>query len=141
MSVLRRSILKSDIIQTGLHLEVCTFTRFLKLQLEVFRRIRFTTSSLFQNGLGNMLHNPLSVKYNINICIHLRQTNKKWPVLVWKWEQCDRLESPALHGIGRCFSAFGIWARTAPQVINESTSLTTIKKTSICQYLITPSCA
>ena len=59
--------------------------------------------------------------------IYLRQTNKKWTVLFWKWEQCDWLESPACHGIGRCFLLFGIWARTASQVINESTSLTTIK--------------
>ena len=32
-----------------------------------------------------------------------------------------------MHGIGRCFSLFGISARTALQVINESTSLTSIK--------------
>ena len=50
---------------------------------------------------------------------------KKWPLLVWKWEQCDWLEGTVL---AKCVSSFGIWARAAPQVITESTSLTTIKK-------------
>ena len=82
----------------------------------------------------------------VYVCIHLQsiwdRQCKKWSVLLWKWEQCDWLESPVLHGtvLAKCFSPSDIWARTAPQVKTESMSLRTIKKTSICLYLISPSC-